>query len=324
MTALSGAAAAPRAGPAVRGHPQAVRTVGEGAVVPAMLPGRPAAVGEWRRSPCDGTAGLSPGPGPCGTRGGIVLHPRPWAWLWPGVESPSRGALGPFPPGPARGAAAGRCSLSGRRLGTRIRLLQLVAVQADRQRARVALGYTDRAASEEEAGDAGAEFLSVPDRPSLSIPGAASVPRAHGRARPRRHHCRPRSAVGGTSEKHSSWELPTATATLLGWPERLLGQLGLGPGEGWQLSGIQCSQFCRWRFMGSRPGSLAFTRVPWHQNTSRRDGKNPRASEGKWRALTAAGARQSQFPPGRWSRCKSPGSASLACPQPAAILLAWP
>lgn len=57
--------------------------------------------------------------------------------------------------------------------------------------------------------------------------------------------------------------------------------LGLGSGRGWQLPGIQSSQFCLWRFMGRRPGSLAFARVPWHQNTCRRDGKNPRASEGK-------------------------------------------
>lgn len=44
----------------------------------------------------------------------------------------------------------------------------------------------------------------------------------------------------------------------------------------------------------------------------------------KHRALKAGGARQSQFPPGRWPHCQSPTSASLARPQPAAILPVQP
>lgn len=104
--------------------------------------------------------------------------------------------------------------------------------------------------------------LAVPLYPSL---GERVCPEPTAELRPQQHHCRVQSAVMGTSGKHGSWEHPMgATATLLGWgwPERLLGQLWLGAEGGWQLPGIQCSQFCPWWFVGSGLGSLAFARVP--------------------------------------------------------------
>lgn len=89
----------------------------------------------------------------------------------------------PFPkcPRPPPACSCPRsCCLSGWCLRSRIQLLKLVAVQVDRQRARVALDYTDRAASLKEAADAGTEFLSVLGCPPLSILRGTSVPRAHG------------------------------------------------------------------------------------------------------------------------------------------------
>lgn len=224
--------------------------------------------------------------GPCAPAAGIVLHPHPGCAR---QRSPLAGC--PRPLLPAELLRSGWC------LGSRIQLLQLVAVQADRQRARVALDYTARAAAAQEAGDAGTELLSVPGRPSPSILGAAPVPE-------------PRAELGIAAESRVLRGEPGASTAHGSSHAAGLGQLGLAPG-----TGIQRSQFCPWLFMGSRPGSLAFARVPWHQNICRRDGKTPEHQG--WRALTAGGAQQSQFPPGRWPHCRSPVFVSLAAAIPA-------
>lgn len=188
----------------------------------------PAAARRWCRWRAgDGDPRRVRGHGRCPTRVGVLRsekHLHPWARPGLRAEPPALGAPGPF--APARRAAAWQDGA----LGSPTAASAAGAVSSGEGSVPGGLAEVGSAAPAKEAAGAGTEFLSVPGRPPPSL-GERACPGPAAELQPQRHRCRLPGGAVGASGKQGSCGHPMGTAAALlgwGWPERLLGQPGLG------------------------------------------------------------------------------------------------
>lgn len=189
------------------------------------------------------------------------------------------------------------------------------------------MDYADRAASVKEAGDAGAEFLPVLGCPSLSILGGKMCPELTAELGPSGITAEPGVLWWDPRESTAPWNSPGEQPHFWAGAGQndCCGSWGWDQGEGGSSQASSPPSSVCGSLWGAGQAAWPLLECPGTKTLAEGVEKNAEHQRGrKWRALTAGGAQQSQFPPGRWPHCKSSVPASLACPQPAAIPSAWP